>query len=359
MMRADGVWGWRFWRVGCAPEVEPDAYGNVEAIDVVVSAETERPAGHARRDRGRSAGREGAAVGAIDAVQLELERDRIVAERSANQSRVGEIGRQIEALMSQRDAADSRRASLDSERRIAERTYERIKRLYDQQAATAPELDRAEREYRTLVDQTRAQEQEVTGRAQQVEAARAQQQTAQAAGRWPPSRRSRSDDDRIRRSQIVNPVAGTVLTVYARAGEFLQPGQPLYKIANLADRGCARLCRRARPGSRARRRARAGHASTRAPAPAATVPGTIVWVSSEAEFTPTPIQTRQQRVGPGLCDQGAGRQRGRHAEDRHAGRPTAPGARRAGIVSTSMTPGIRSSSIGWSSALERPPPLPT
>ena len=39
--------------------------------------------------------------------------------------------------------------------------------------------------------------------------------------------------DQIRKSRVLNPVAGTVLTTYAKAGEFVQIGQPLYKIANL------------------------------------------------------------------------------------------------------------------------------
>ena len=43
--------------------------------------------------------------------------------------------------------------------------------------------------------------------------------------------------------------AGTVLTTYAKAGEFVQPGQPLYKIANLDSRGGARLRHRAAAGA--------------------------------------------------------------------------------------------------------------
>ena len=41
-------------------------------------------------------------------------------------------------------------------------------------------------------------------------------------------------DERIRKSQVRNPSAGTVLTTYVESGEVVQAGQPLYKIANLA-----------------------------------------------------------------------------------------------------------------------------
>ena len=279
--------------VGCASEVEPDAYGNVEAVDVVVGAEASGrlvTLNVAEGDRIAAS----ATVGAIDAVQLELERTRVTAERAAGQSRVNEIGLQVEALIAQREAAESRHAALESERRIAERGYERLQRLYDQRAATALELDRAEREYRTLVEQARAQEQEVAGRARQIDAARAQQQTARQQVLAAESQIAQTGD-RIRRSEISNPVAGTVLTVYARAGEFVQPGQPLYKIANLetvdvrayvAEPDLSRV----QIGQRVQVNVDAAGGTRR------TLPGTITWVSSEAEFTPTPIQTRQQRA---------------------------------------------------------------
>ena len=40
-------------------------------------------------------------------------------------------------------------------------------------------------------------------------------------------------DDRMHKAQIVNPAPGTVLVQYARTGEVVQPGQPLYKVASL------------------------------------------------------------------------------------------------------------------------------
>ena len=297
-MRGKCCFGWAslvsaLLAVGCAPEVEPDAFGNVEAVDVVVGAEASGrllTLNVAEGDRIAA----NAMVGAIDAVQLELERTRVTAERAAGESRVNEIARQVEALTAQREAAESRHAGLDGERRIAERAYERVQRLYDQQAATALELDRAERDYRTLVNQTRAQEQEVAGRARQIEATRAQQQTARQQVLAAESQMAQTGD-RIRRSEISNPVAGTVLTVYARAGEFVQTGQPLYKIANLETVDVRAYV--AEPdlsfvqiGQRVQVSVDAGGGTRRI------LPGTITWVSSEAEFTPTPIQTRQQRV---------------------------------------------------------------
>src|SRR5882762_9788957 len=85
---------------GCAKSVQPDAYGNVEATEVVVGAE--------------ASGRlltftvaEGAAVAAnsvvatIDAAQLGYEREQLAAQQDAAKSRVNEVRQQISVLEAQ------------------------------------------------------------------------------------------------------------------------------------------------------------------------------------------------------------------------------------------------------------------
>jgi len=99
---------------------------------------------------------------------------------------------------------------------------------------------------------------------------------------------------RLEKSRITSPVSGTVLASYAKRGELVQPGQPLYKIANL-DSMILRAyvtetqLARVKLGEAAQVVIDAGGSTHR------TLPGTVSWVSSEAEFTPTPIQTRDER----------------------------------------------------------------
>ena len=119
------------------------------------------------------------------------------------------------------------------------RTYERTQRLFSQQAATAQQLDQAERDDRVLAEQIKAQdaqikaqERQLTAQTQQIEAIQAQRETARAQVKSAEAQVAQAGE-RIRKSQVTNPIAGTVLTTYARAGEMVQPGQPLYKIANL------------------------------------------------------------------------------------------------------------------------------
>jgi HlyD family secretion protein len=278
---------------GCARAQEPDAYGNVEATEVVVGAEASGQILKFDVDEGVKLAA-AAAVGTIDRTELELQRDQASAQQSANRSRVSEIQQQVEGLRAEREAAVAQRAALAAQHEIAQRAYERVQRLYAQQAATAPQLDAAERDVRTLGEQIKAQDRQIAARAQQIDAARAQQVTARLQVTASEAQ-VQQFGERIRKSTIVNPVAGTVLATYAKAGEFVQQGQPLYKIANLeavdvrayvAETDLARV----RLGQSVQVSVDVGKDQRQ------TLPGSVTWIASEAEFTPTPIQTREERA---------------------------------------------------------------
>jgi HlyD family secretion protein len=248
----------------CGGGPEPDAYGNVEAIEVVVSAQTSgqihqfTPLEGMRLERG-------ATVALLDTTQLVLERRQLAAQRAAASARRTEAGGQLKVLEVQHE--------------IARRSFERTLRLHDQEAATAQQLDQAEREYRGLgaqIDAMRARQRSV-----ELDAASTEARVEQIR-------------DRLVKSRVANPEAGTVLAIYARAGEVVQAGQPLYKIADLdtldlrayvtgSQLAAVRL------GQQVQVRVDRGDDLL-------TIPGTVTWVSPTAEFTPTPIQTRDERA---------------------------------------------------------------
>jgi HlyD family secretion protein len=173
--------------------------------------------------------------------------------------------------------------------------------LFAQQAATAQQLDQAERDYRVLGDQIKAQDQQIralerqiAAQAEQVQAARAQEQTVKNQVTAAEAQVTQAGE-RIRKSQVVSPLTGTVLTTYAKAGEVVQAGQPLFKIASLDSvevRAYVTEPQLAgiRLGQDARVSVDAGRGQRQ------TLPGTIAWISSQAEFTPTNIQTREVRA---------------------------------------------------------------
>jgi HlyD family secretion protein len=251
--------------VACGRGDKPDAYGNFEATEVVVSPQASgqliwfTPIEGAHLPAGVD-------VGLVDTTQLALERQQIIAQREATGARAAEVRRQAEVLLVQRQ--------------IAARTYERTRRLFAEQAATAQQLDQAEREYRVL--------------GAQIEAARAQEQSV-AKEVASSDARVAQIRDRIAKSRVTNPQSGTVLTTYAKAGEVVQTGQPLYKIAKLDTLTLRAYVTEAqltsvRIGSRVQVRVDRGKGEL------LTVPGVVSWVSSKAEFTPTPVQTRDERA---------------------------------------------------------------
>lgn len=249
----------------CRSNDDPDAYGTFEANEVVVSAQTSGQLMSFTPVEGAHIAR-GAIVAIVDTSQLSLERAQLNAQRQATSSRSTEAGRQISALQIQRD--------------VALRTYERTKRLYEQKAATAQQLDQAERDYRVL--------------GAQIQAARAQQQSI---GNEIQSGHARElqVEDRLSRSKVANPEGGTVLATFVRTGEVVQQGQPLYRIAGLDT-----LTLRAyisetqlhavRLGQHVRVNIDRGKDAT------TSFDGVISWISAKAEFTPTPVQTRDERT---------------------------------------------------------------
>ena len=248
----------------CRGGNEPDAYGNFETTEVVVSAETSGQLLSFKADEGQRLA-SGQLVGLIDTTQLALQHVQLTAQKSGGASRVTEVGQQLDALRVQQE--------------IARRNYERIQRLFKEEAATAQQLDQAERDYKVLTEQIQGVEAQRRSVAEEVKSTEAR--LAQVG-------------DQLGKARITSPVSGTVLARYADRGEFVQAGQPLYKIANL-DSMILRAyvnetqLARVKLGGTANVSIDTGNKTRR------TLAGTVTWVSPEAEFTPTPIQTRDER----------------------------------------------------------------
>ncbi len=248
----------------CHRDPVPDAYGTFEAEDVVVSAQT---SGQLRRFdvvEGQQLDRD-ARVAVIDTVQLALERDQAVAQRRSLTARRAESTDRLEALTVQHQ--------------IAERAWQRTQRLLAAKAATATQADQAEQAVRVLTTQLSGAR--AATRAVDAELGAVAARIAQL-------------DDRLADAVITNPVTGTVLTTYVRAGEVIQPGQALYAIAPLDT-----LTLRTYVSGDQLTSFRIGDEVTvrvDGPTGLQSHSGVITWVSDRAEFTPTPVQTRDERA---------------------------------------------------------------
>src|SRR5262249_35302120 len=100
--------------------------------------------------------------------------------------------------------------------------------------------------------------------------------------------------DRIAKSKIRNPQLGTVLTTFSKVGEVVQPGQALYRIANLDTLTLRAYIQESQLSSvKLRQKVRVNVDQDGA---TAGYEGRISWIASKAEFTPTPGQTRDERT---------------------------------------------------------------
>jgi HlyD family secretion protein len=102
-------------------------------------------------------------------------------------------------------------------------------------------------------------------------------------------------DDQIMRSYIVNPISGTVLEKYIEPAEIVTMGKYLYKVANLETVKLkvyvsGAMLSKIKIGQKVQVRMDEDAKQNQ------TLEGTISWISSQAEFTPKIIQTKEERV---------------------------------------------------------------
>lgn len=242
-----------------------DANGRFEATEVTVSAEASGRVLALTVDEGDRV-EAGAVIGGIDTIAL------VISQQ--------ELSARVAALAARLEEARSHGRALASQAAVAEREAARIARLAAGGAATAQQLDRAQREQETLVQQLAANA--AVQRAVRAESEAFAAQRAQL-------------DDRIGRATVRSPISGVVLTRYVEPGELVQPGTPLLKVAALDT-----LTLRAYLSEAQLQRVRIGQTVTvqvdAASGALRALEGRVTWIASQAEFTPTPIQTREERV---------------------------------------------------------------
>lgn len=251
----------------CA-EPEPNAYGNFEATEVAVSAELGGPL-LAFSVREGDVLEAGAIVGTVDTLDFALQRDELNV--AAESSRI----RRTEALAQIR--------ILEAQLAPAREDLERLERLSAVEAATAQQLTRARGQVAVLEEQ--------------ISAARIRVRLTEQEGAAVASRIGQIQN-RLSRGSIANPIRGTVLRSFVEPGESVQPGRPLYTIASLDT-----LTLRAWVSGRQLGEVQLGQqvtvqfdATTADATSFERREGRVTWIASEAEFTPTPIQTRDERV---------------------------------------------------------------
>lgn len=244
---------------------EADAYGNFEAEEVVVSAETAGRilAFEAEEGSGVSAGD---LLAIIDTTLLSLQK----AELEAG----------IRAIRTKMITVDAQNAILSQQAENLAVNVKRTENLLKDDAATRKQLD------------------DLTGQMAVIDkqiAANNSQKTSVAAELGVHSSRMATLMEQMSRCIVKSPVEGILIEKYSDAGEITAPGKPLAKIADLREMKLTAYVSgaqlgRVKTGDRCTVRIDQGEKGYK------TYQGTINYISEKAEFTPKIIQTKEERV---------------------------------------------------------------
>lgn len=242
----------------------------------------------------RIAVEEGAQVAAgtelawLDRQELEAQRRAVEAQASAARARLRELQRGFRAEEIAQGSATL--AAAEQRLRDAERDLERARRLYDGGAISEQRLDNAkttlavsEAEY--LRAREGLQILETGPREEQVAAQRSVLAQAEAV--------VAQIEAALAHAVIAAPFDGTVTVRHREPGEVVPAGSPVLTLMNPSDRWVRIYVREDQVG----RLTIGGAATISADAyPDRTYAGRVVFISSEAEFTPRNVQTTAERV---------------------------------------------------------------
>lgn len=245
-----------------------DASGIFETTEVIVSARGTGEIMSLNIEEGQTV-KTGQSLGQLDTMQLVLKKQQLHAGKDAATSRKLDIARQVASLRQQI-------ANLQSEQA-------RFKALFKDGAATQKQVDDIGYQIATLQKQLAATNEQVSTANRSID--------GQSAGF---EAQIGQVDDMMRQAVITSPINGVILSKYAEAGEFAVPGRALFKVADVSDMKLrayvtADLLTGLKIGQKVKVYADQGANGRKE------YEGTVSWISSEAEFTPKTIQTRDER----------------------------------------------------------------
>jgi HlyD family secretion protein len=251
---------------GCSSKTgDADAYGNFEATEVIVSAETSGrivsfgPVEGAQIEKG-------AIIALIDTTLLTLQKAEIDAAINSIRSRMNSINAQNDILAQQ---IENLKINIS-----------RIGRMLKDDAATAKQYDDLTGQEAVLQKQIAANNTQKTSVAAEISVYESKKATLM---------------EQIQRCSVKSPLHGTVIEKFSEAGEITAPGKPLVKISDLSVIKLKAYISGAqlafvKNGQKCTVRIDDGKKGYRS------FQGTISYISEKAEFTPKIIQTKEERV---------------------------------------------------------------
>ncbi|NEW84337.1 MAG: HlyD family efflux transporter periplasmic adaptor subunit, partial [Mariniphaga sp.] len=207
----------------------------------------------------------GAVMAVTDTANLVLQRSQLLAQK--------------ESVLAQKAGLFASIAVSDQQITNVQKDQVRIKKMLADGASTPKQMDDIDGQIALTGKQKKAYSAQISAIEKSAEAVDAQIAVL---------------NDRISTSVVKAPISGIILEKYAETGELASPGKSLYKLANM-DTLILRVyvsgpqLTQVKVGSQVKVMIDGIDGIKEST-------GTVAWISSEAEFTPKIIQTREERV---------------------------------------------------------------
>jgi len=246
-------------------EKKSDAYGNFEVIETIVSSETAGKLLLVNVKQGDIL-EAGHLVAQIDTTELILKKLQTQAQLAASETKKQNVSAQISVLKEQK--------------KNAQITQQRISKMFADKAATQQQMDEINGQLNVIDKQVSATDTQYQLIGSEMEVIKRQVDLI---------------DEQLTKCRIKSPVKGTVLETYLETGELATPGKPVLKIADLSSLELkvyvsgAQLSK-VKLGNEAKILIDSDAKEMQS------LSGKITWISSESEFTPKIIQTKEERV---------------------------------------------------------------
>lgn len=243
---------------------QPDAYGNFETDATTISAQT--PGEILALNANESdAITKGEILAVIDTTNMVLQMKQLEAQKAS--------------IESQRQTVSSQVAINEQQIKNLQINQKRIVNMAATGAATQKQLDDINSQLAIAQEQKNATKSQLSNIAKQADVTDAQMNLLK---------------DQLDKAKITSPINGTVLERYVELGELAAAGKPLFQIADLST-----LTLRVYISETQLSQIKLGQKVTVSVDNGNNLKnynGTISWISSQAEFTPKTIQTKEERV---------------------------------------------------------------
>ena len=243
-------------------KTKSDAFGNFETDEVIVSSENSGKILLTAFSEGEKVNK-GVVMAITDTANLVLQRNQLLAQK--------------ESVLAQKAGLFASIAVSDQQITNVQKDQVRIKKMLTEGAATPKQMDDIDGQIALTGKQKKAYAAQISAIGKSAEAVDAQIAVL---------------NDRISTSVVKAPISGIILEKYAETGELASPGKSLYKLANM-DTLILRVyvsgpqLTQVKVGSQVKVMIDGINGIKEST-------GSVAWISSEAEFTPKIIQTREE-----------------------------------------------------------------